>query len=131
MNAKKYWYKELIDGAGEETDLLSCIMLVGNKVDLEASSAKDCVTEADLKSAARELGISQDSVIRTSAKTGENVHTAFTSLIRRIHVQEEMRKQKARGADMHFGRNSGGEGVALSEMKYAGDDDGTKKGCCK
>ena len=97
MNAKKYWYKELIDGAGEETDLLSCIMLVGNKVDLEASSAKDCVTEADLKSAARELGISQDSVIRTSAKTGENVHTAFTSLIRRIHVQEEMRKQEIAG----------------------------------
>ena len=127
INAKKYWYRELIDGAGEETDLLSCIMLVGNKVDLEDGSGVNCVSPAELQEAARELGLSENSVIRTSAKSGENIHRAFTSLIQRIHTQEELRKRKARGLDQDLTKNK----MNLNEMKYAGDEDQSKNGCCK
>ena len=39
-NAKHLWLRELRDSADEDSGLLSCVMLVGNKIDLEKTADK-------------------------------------------------------------------------------------------
>eukprot|EP00968_Pinguiococcus_pyrenoidosus_P012697 scaffold1130_cov195-Pinguiococcus_pyrenoidosus.AAC.58 len=65
--------------AEKDSSLVSCTVLVGNKVDLEQQE----VSEEDHEAAVSAMGLSTD--FRTSARTGENVVAAFETLIRRVH----------------------------------------------
>ena len=80
-NAKNLWLKELKEYGDEATGLLSCIMLVGNKVDLvdRAEDTSNFVNPEEHAAAAREL--CDGLAVRTSALSGLNVHSAFEDLI--------------------------------------------------
>ncbi|ETV69950.1 hypothetical protein, variant [Aphanomyces astaci] len=74
-NAQGHWLKELRNSADTNSTLLSCLMLVGNKVDLDPAE----VTSDDHESAV----LAADGIldIRASAKTGQNVVEAFEKLV--------------------------------------------------
>mmetsp|Transcript_12340 Transcript_12340/g.45686 ORF Transcript_12340/g.45686 Transcript_12340/m.45686 type:complete len:219 (-) Transcript_12340:250-906(-) len=78
-HAKNVWFDELKRKAEKDSSLVSCTVLVGNKVDLEQQE----VSEEDHEAAVSAMGLSTD--FRTSARTGENVVAAFETLIRRVH----------------------------------------------
>ena len=79
-NAKHLWLRELRDSADEDSGLLSCVMLVGNKIDLEktADNIETFVGEKEHVAACKELDLQSS---RTSAKTGQGVEKAFKDLI--------------------------------------------------
>jgi Ras-related protein Rab-11A len=79
-NAKHLWLRELRDSADEDSGLLSCVMLVGNKIDLEknADNIETFVGEKEHTAACNELSLLSN---RTSAKTGQGVEKAFKDLI--------------------------------------------------
>ena len=79
-NAKHLWLRELRDSADEDSGLLSCVMLVGNKIDLEktADNIETFVGEKEHVAACKELDLQSS---RTSAKTGQGVEEAFKDLI--------------------------------------------------
>ncbi|ETW02794.1 hypothetical protein, variant [Aphanomyces invadans] len=76
-NAQGHWLKELRNSADTNSTLLSCLMLVGNKIDLDP--ADTVVTPEDHESAV----LAADGIldIRASAKTGQNVVEAFEKLV--------------------------------------------------
>ena len=72
------WMKELLNNAGAKVP----IVLVGNKIDLRVPGRDHITTEEGLKmkqSLEDKYGV-QVHFIETSAKTGENVNTAFITL---------------------------------------------------
>lgn len=114
-NAKHLWLRELRDSADEDSGLLSCVMLVGNKIDLEktADNIETFVGEKEHVAACKELDLQSS---RTSAKTGQGVEKAFTDLIIRIY---DLDKAKAKDAFQ-----SGGMTVTDMNAKQG------KSGCC-
>ncbi|ETV69949.1 hypothetical protein H257_14537 [Aphanomyces astaci] len=112
-NAQGHWLKELRNSADTNSTLLSCLMLVGNKVDLDPAE----VTSDDHESAV----LAADGIldIRASAKTGQNVVEAFEKLVIEVYNQDKARnanpdeKPTAAAVDLH----------APAEKKK-------KNGCC-
>ncbi|KAE8905582.1 hypothetical protein PF005_g12079 [Phytophthora fragariae] len=84
-NAHEHWLKELKAAAGLSSTLTSCIMLVGNKVDLESPQAMldtNYVDPEQHEAAATTLGLMHQ---RASAKTCHNVRQAFEDLVIAIY----------------------------------------------
>ncbi|CEG41658.1 rab other [Plasmopara halstedii] len=81
-NAQEYWLKELKAAANPSSTLASCIMFVGNKVDLESTSNVNYVDQELHESTARMLGLMHQ---RASAKTCHNVCRAFKDLVIAIY----------------------------------------------
>ena len=78
-NAQQHWLKELRASADLSSTLTACIMLVGNKVDLEAAvPAAQCVPSELHETAAQQLFLKEN---RVSAKTCLNVRKALEELI--------------------------------------------------
>ena len=92
-NAKDLWLKELRDSADEDSGLLSSVMLVGNKTDLEKKDgATDNFVSEELhlsEAKAHELMAN-----RTSAKTGAGVEKAFNELIIRIYDRDKAKAKE-------------------------------------
>ena len=118
-NAQKLWLKELESSADEDSGLLQCIMLVGNKIDLEGTDgAGDVVTQAEHDAATHQpqsAPVSELMSARTSAKTGQGVEKAFQDLIIKIYEHD---KAHSKDALAHNG------GIEL------GGPTGRKKGGC-
>ncbi|OQS04329.1 Rab11/RabA-family small GTPase [Thraustotheca clavata] len=88
-NAQCHWLKELRNSADSNSTLLSCLMLVGNKIDLVAAdNASTIVPPEDHEAAAKAEGVM---AMRASAKTGENVVAAFEQLIIEVYNQDKNR----------------------------------------
>ncbi|TMW55609.1 hypothetical protein Poli38472_010491 [Pythium oligandrum] len=85
-NAQGHWFKELKSQADPSSTLLSCIMLVGNKVDLESPDADGFVLAPAHEEAATKLKVLEK---RTSAKTGKNVRDAFEQLLIAVYDQDK------------------------------------------
>jgi Ras-related protein Rab-11A len=113
-DAKATWLKELRESADEESGIHDCIMLVGNKVDLEqqAEDKSGFVSRDEHEAFCRKEGLMS---MRTSAITGENVDKAFKQLI--IKTYDKARELASNGA----GRAN--RGVKMSAEKKKG-------GCC-
>ncbi|OQR86930.1 hypothetical protein ACHHYP_09736 [Achlya hypogyna] len=92
-NAQSHWLKELRNSADSNSTLLSCLMLVGNKIDLanDMSGAAIVSSEDHIAAAAAE-GVMGT---RASAKTGENVVQAFENLIIEVYNQDKARSAPA------------------------------------
>ncbi|KAJ0405603.1 hypothetical protein P43SY_007704 [Pythium insidiosum] len=93
-NAQQHWLKELKASADPSSTLLSCIMLVGNKVDLETPESlqrPDSVPQDAHEVAASELKVMNK---RTSAKTAFNVRKAFEELIISIYNEDKGKLQR-------------------------------------
>jgi len=122
-NAKNLWLKELQDSADDDCGLLSCIMMVGNKIDLEKEpgSAGNFVSQEDHSREARSLGLMS---ARTSAKTGEGVEKAFTDLILRIYENDRAKQQQAVQSIRHD-RN-----IKMTNTGYDQKKNNDKGGCC-
>jgi len=123
VNSTKLWLKELRDSADDDSGLLSCVMLVGNKIDLEqdASCPASFVSKEEHEKACKELGLLS---ARTSAKTGHGVENAFCELIIRIYDQDRKKQQQAKQASVRHESNKG------FEMHGGGKVEGKKEGCC-
>lgn len=86
-NAQNLWLKELESSADEDSGLLQCIMLVGNKIDLDAEVSED-EHNAALKQP-ENVAVSELMSARTSAMTGEGVEDAFKNLIIKIYMHDK------------------------------------------
>jgi len=111
-HAQNLWLKELLDSADEHTGLLSCVMMVGNKTDLEAECAgsEDFVSLKQHEDDAARLGLLS---ARTSARTGQNVEKAFFDLIVQIYDNDRAKQQEVKQRSMkhehdqfHIGNNN-------------------------
>ncbi|KAJ8556809.1 hypothetical protein ON010_g9156 [Phytophthora cinnamomi] len=94
INAQEHWLKELKAAAGLSSTLTSCIMLVGNKVDLESPQAildTNYVDQEQHEAAATTLGIMHR---RASAKTCHNVRQAFKDLVIAIYNADKSKTQR-------------------------------------
>jgi len=120
-NAQNLWLKELRDSADDDCGLLSCVMLVGNKIDLEqdASASGTFVSKEDHHREAAELNLLQ---ARTSAKTGEGVEQAFKELILRIYDNDRKKQQQAKQTSI---RNEN-----AFKMHDGGQSKKEDKSCC-
>uniref|UniRef100_A0A7S2W9W0 Uncharacterized protein n=1 Tax=Mucochytrium quahogii TaxID=96639 RepID=A0A7S2W9W0_9STRA len=82
-NALDTWLNDLKEAADKDRGFLSCIMLVGNKIDLETElEVGKYIAAAVHDSACEEHKLLS---MRTSAKTGENVSKAFEELVISVH----------------------------------------------
>ncbi|CAK4619259.1 hypothetical protein LEN26_015988 [Aphanomyces euteiches] len=90
-NAQSHWLKELRNSADTNSTLLSCLMLVGNKIDLAEDPSISVVSQEDHDAAISEAGIMS---IRASAKTGQNVVEAFEKLVIEVYNQDKARNAK-------------------------------------
>jgi GTPase SAR1 family protein len=105
-NAQEVWLRELRAQADPSSSLTSCVMLVGNKVDLDPTfpdsdsnaddgdiddAAPGFVSRALHERAASQLGVLQQ---RASAKSGANVCAAFEQLI--VAIFDHDMAQRAR-----------------------------------
>jgi len=77
MDAKAVWYPELVSACMKDQGRVPPIMLVGNKIDLEAKVSKE-----EHEAFAKEKNLIP---IRTSAQTGENIDKAFNDITIRTH----------------------------------------------
>ncbi|KAG3010752.1 hypothetical protein JG687_00014547 [Phytophthora cactorum] len=96
-NAQEHWLKELKAAANLSSTLTSCIMLVGNKVDLESSHVIQDANYVDQElheATATSLGLMHQ---RASAKTCHNVRRAFEDLVVAIYNAD---KSKVRRTDV-------------------------------
>ncbi|KAK1930722.1 Ras-related protein RABC2a [Phytophthora citrophthora] len=94
INAQDHWLKELKAAAGLSSTLMNCLMLVGNKVDLESSNVlqdSNYVDQELHESTAATLGLMH---CRASAKTCYNVRRAFEELVIGIYNTDKMKTQK-------------------------------------
>ena len=73
-NVSKVWLREVSKYAREDVK----VVLVGNKSDLAASTRADWDDREEAEALAREHGMT---LLRTSAKTGEGVESAFRALV--------------------------------------------------
>ncbi|GMF60477.1 unnamed protein product [Phytophthora fragariaefolia] len=93
-NAQEHWLKELKAAAGLSSTLTSCIMLVGNKVDLESSYVIQDANYVDQElheSTATALGLMHQ---RASAKTCHNIRRAFEDLVIAIYNADKSNNQR-------------------------------------
>ncbi|KAG7383079.1 hypothetical protein PHYPSEUDO_004063 [Phytophthora pseudosyringae] len=93
-NAQEHWLKELKAAAGLSSTLTSCIMLVGNKVDLESSHVLQDANYVDQElheSTATTLGLMYQ---RASAKSCHNVRRAFEDLVIAIYNADKSKVQR-------------------------------------
>ncbi|KAL3662438.1 hypothetical protein V7S43_012764 [Phytophthora oleae] len=93
-NAQDHWFKELKAAADLSSTLMSCIMLVGNKVDLESSHVLQDANYVDQElheATAATLGLMH---CRASAKTCYNVRRAFEELVIAIYNADKTKTQK-------------------------------------
>lgn len=92
-NAQEHWLRELKAQADPSSTLPSCVMLVGNKVDLDtrADPPATFVTAEQHETAAAQLGVLSQ---RASAKTGVNVRAAFEQLIVAIYDADRAKRQR-------------------------------------
>ncbi|RLN98507.1 hypothetical protein BBJ28_00010173 [Nothophytophthora sp. Chile5] len=93
-NAQEHWLKELKASADLSSTLPSCIMLVGNKVDLmspEVLQDPSFVSQELHDSAATSLGLLHQ---RASAKTCVNVRRAFEELVVAIYNADKDKLQR-------------------------------------
>lgn len=100
-NARDTWLKDLRENADEDLGILSCIMLVGNKTDLEdevespnkgangvngttngGHTTRKFVSKKEHAQLCEEQRLLSK---RTSAKTGDNVVAAFEELVISVH----------------------------------------------
>lgn len=104
-NAQEHWLRELRAQADPSSSLTSCVMLVGNKVDLDprfASGDPDTgdddtgVTPGLISRSLHEQAAGQLGVLnqRASAKTGANVCAAFEQLIVAIYDHDQARRER-------------------------------------
>ncbi|KAF0689720.1 Aste57867_18857 [Aphanomyces stellatus] len=91
-NAQSHWLKELRNSADTNSTLLSCLMLVGNKIDLALDPSVQVVAEEDHDAAVAAAGDVLGT--RASAKTGQNVVEAFEKLIIEVYNQDKARNAK-------------------------------------
>lgn len=84
------WLRDLRDASDVEQDVLSAIMLVGNKTDLESKSST-VVSESQHNAACQQEKLYS---MRTSAKTGDNVIEAFNQLLIAIHTNAKNRDEE-------------------------------------
>ncbi|GMF23844.1 unnamed protein product [Phytophthora lilii] len=94
-NAQEHWLKELKAAADLSSTLTNCIMLVGNKVDLESPQTiqnPNYVDQEQHESTAVTLGLMHQ---RTSAKTCFNVRRAFEELVITIYNADKRKVQRA------------------------------------
>mmetsp|Transcript_27649 Transcript_27649/g.55274 ORF Transcript_27649/g.55274 Transcript_27649/m.55274 type:complete len:227 (-) Transcript_27649:24-704(-) len=114
-HARNFWLRELRESADEESGLLSCIMLCGNKIDLEdrAGDKSNFVKASEHNNATNSLNLQSS---RTSAKTGEGVVDAFERLIIRIYDMD-----KARG---------GAANTAQGNVRIGAESKSTNSNCC-
>ncbi|OWZ21035.1 Ras-related protein Rab-11A [Phytophthora megakarya] len=94
INAQEHWLKELKASASLCSTLTSCIMLVGNKVDLEAPNAAPNVNYVDQEeheTTAATLGLLYQ---RASAKTCCKVRQTFEDLVIAIYNAEKRKNQR-------------------------------------
>ncbi|KDO28634.1 hypothetical protein SPRG_06489 [Saprolegnia parasitica CBS 223.65] len=92
-NAQTHWLKELRNSADNNSTLLSCLMLVGNKIDLtEGINGAPVVAAEEHDAAMAAAGVHG---VRASAKTGENVVQAFENLIIEVYNQDKARNTPA------------------------------------
>jgi GTPase SAR1 family protein len=89
-NARGHWLKELKAQADPSSTLASCIVLVGNKVDLETPGTTS-VSPAEHTEAAASLSVMGE---RTSAKTALNVQKAFDDLVIAIYDEDKGKLQR-------------------------------------
>lgn len=97
-NAQEHWLKELKAAADLSSTLTSCIMLVGNKVDLESPQVIQDTNYVDQElheSAATTLGLLHQ---RASAKTCYNVRRAFEDLVIAIYNTDKRKLQRTNAA---------------------------------
>ncbi|EQC25742.1 rab family, other [Saprolegnia diclina VS20] len=92
-NAQSHWLKELRNSADTNSTLLSCLMLVGNKIDLTEGVNGSPVVAAEEHDAA--VAAASVNGVRASAKTGENVVQAFENLIIEVYNQDKARNTPA------------------------------------
>ncbi|KAG3107427.1 hypothetical protein PI124_g12855 [Phytophthora idaei] len=93
-NAQEHWLKELKAAANLSSTLTSCIMLVGNKVDLESSHVIQDANYVDQElheATATSLGLMHQ---RASAKTCHNVRRAFEDLVVAIYNADKSKLQR-------------------------------------
>lgn len=93
-NAQEHWLKELKAAAGLSSTLSSCVMFVGNKVDLESSHVIQDPKYVDQElheSTAATLGLMHH---RASAKTCHNVRRAFEDLVMAIYNADKNKQQR-------------------------------------
>ncbi|KAI9988496.1 hypothetical protein PInf_021923 [Phytophthora infestans] len=93
-NAQEHWLKELKAAAGLSSTLSSCVMFVGNKVDLESSHVLQDPKYVDQElheSTAATLGLMHH---RASAKTCHNVRRAFEDLVIAIYNADKNKQQR-------------------------------------
>ncbi|ETM03491.1 hypothetical protein F442_00338 [Phytophthora nicotianae P10297] len=93
-NAQEHWLKEVKAAASLSSTLTSCIMLVGNKVDLESSHAIQDANYVDQElheSTATTLGLMHQ---RASAKTCHNVRRAFEDLVIAVYNADKSKQQR-------------------------------------
>ncbi|KAG7384982.1 hypothetical protein PHYBOEH_009245 [Phytophthora boehmeriae] len=126
-NAHEHWIKELKASAGLSSTLPKCIMLVGNKVDLESPSLLQDPQYVDQElheSTAIELGIMFQ---RASAKTCVNVRRAFENLVIAIYNADKgksTRSDAVRPIQLHQRQS----GLLLSPTQKNLKSDDTR--CC-
>mmetsp|Transcript_4753 Transcript_4753/g.6521 ORF Transcript_4753/g.6521 Transcript_4753/m.6521 type:complete len:227 (+) Transcript_4753:84-764(+) len=108
-SAKNYWIREVRDAAERETTLDSCIMFIGNKIDLISA-----VSEKQHLATAKEIGAPMQGM--TSAKTGQNVTKIFEELVFTIY-ETELRNGTVVKKDT----------IALRDSEFQSKDQG---GCC-
>lgn len=82
----------------KHTDVIPPTAVLGNKIDLRSSDSKSEFVQSDegvafAKSLSDKLGISTI-FFETSAKTGENIHEAFTDLSRILIAEDEKDRAK-------------------------------------
>jgi GTPase SAR1 family protein len=98
LNAQEHWLKALKTAADLSSTLTSCIMFVGNKVDLasaEMSQDANYVGQELHESTAVALGLLHQ---RASAKTCQNVRRAFEDLVVAIYDADKSRPHRADAA---------------------------------
>lgn len=87
-NAKAIWLSELRESSDSDNGLLSCIAIVGNKMDLAQEGDSSVTEEEQLEFAKQNNLVSY----RTSARTGANIKEAFTDLIFKVHDSNKSKK---------------------------------------
>lgn len=104
-NAQEHWLCELRAQADPSSSLMSCVMLVGNKVDLDPSFPDGALNDKEEdddavpgfvyralhERAAAQLGVMEQ---RASAKTGANVCAAFEQLIVAIYDHNMAQRER-------------------------------------
>lgn len=120
-NAQRHWLKDLRASADPSSSLLKCIMLIGNKSDLEntaSSNDPDFVSKEMHEMAAGQLKLMEK---RTSARTAVNVRKAFEELIIAVYNEEKSKVEQMPTP----------QSISLEPPKQIATTEDSSKSCCK